>query len=66
MKLDSQTGGSFLLRIRGSESACRNEWGNASQDNPILSISEIVTVIPHRHSIWPGVTEFPPIEEEID
>ena len=54
----------FLPKIREAEAACRNEWAKACQVNPALSLSEIVTVISHRHSIWPGVTEFPSMKKK--
>ena len=65
VKLDSKTGGSLIGMIRESEAACRNEWAKACQTNPHLSLSEIVTVISHRHTIWPGVTEFPPVRKQL-
>ena len=59
IKLDSKTGHTLLPRIRESEANCRNERAKACQVNPDLSLSEIATVISHRHALWPGVTEFP-------
>ena len=56
-KLDSRCGHSQIGRIREAEMAERSERARISQQQPSLSLSEIINIVSNRHNLRPSAAE---------
>ena len=58
-RYDSKTGGWLRKRLMEIETTIRREWLNLNQENPKLSLAEVIKLVSDRRNFWPMKSEFP-------
>ena len=58
VKLDRKSNHNLHARLMDSEMQIMADRARISKCPPLLSLSEIIEIVPQRHAFWPGVEEF--------
>ena len=67
LRLNTKNGIGLRQKIVDAEMAVRMEWTRVQQLNPDMSLSEIISTVTNRHTIWPSIGEFrtkAPVQKE--
>ena len=57
-RLSTAAGGTFAHRIMEIELAIRSEWVRTHHREPLLSLSEVITIVSQQTTLWPMAHEF--------
>ena len=57
-RLSTAAGGAFANRIMEIELAIRSEWVRTHHKEPLLSLSDVITIVSQQTTLWPMAHEF--------